>query len=117
MFGKLKQLAAMGMIAKALDQINPLLQAQVEKIKTFTSEQVFDDHFFDSSISKPAWEELAQKFGAFTSVYPGLETIFINAMRNLRDELVLSRSGEVVLADDYQNKFSQVLMENFKNFA
>ncbi len=117
MFGKLKDMAGNAMVQRAVDQITPIMHEQMEKIKSFKTEQLYDNEFFDNMVAKPAWTAISASLGGLTKLYPPLEQKFSGIMRHVRDELVLANDGQITLVEDFQGKLPGVLMEGLSKEA
>lgn len=114
MFGKIKDMASNSMIQKVVDQVSPLINEHIEKIKSLKSEQIYDNPFFDSMVSKPAWLAVSASLGGMTKLYPTLEQKFTLIMRHIRDELVRVNEGTVTLVENFQSKLPTVILEGLK---
>jgi hypothetical protein len=114
MLGKLKALAGNAMVQNVIDKVTPIMQEQLEKIKSLSPDKMNDNDFFDSTISKPAWLAISASLGGLTNFYPALETKFPQLMRHLRDELVVVNDNTIALVDDFKAKLPQAVMNGLQ---
>lgn len=115
MLGKLKEMAGNSAVQKIVDQVTPLLNEQLEKIKTLSPEKINDNEFFDKAISKPAWLAIMASLGGLTKLYPPLEAKFPLMMRHLRDELVVVDGASIALVEGFQAKLPKVIMDGLRS--
>ncbi len=114
MFDKLKSWAGDAALQTIINKAVPMVSEQIEKITALDPEKIFNDEFFDTYVTQPAWFALSSYSTAIMEFYPTLEEKFPDVMRHLRDQLVIVRDNKIQLVEDFQSKIPAVLMEGLK---
>lgn len=114
MFGKLKDMASSAGLEKTVASIEPVVREHLSKAHALGATIVSDDASFAAQIVRPAYVAVVAASHGVTKLIPQFEQRFGQLMLNLRDELIVIEGGVVRLADDFQTRLPQVLINSLK---